>query len=233
MWISDDEWDRIQSMVPIACVDFVPIQRAPDGQVRRVGLIRRRYPDGREVWCHLGGRIRYGETVASALQRHCDTTIDVQPNDVQSIDVQPNDVQPNESDTAESDAAQRNRDGSARSVRFGLRERPVLSEWFPADVHPGTSEPGTSEPGTPEPATSQPTTPFLYGVDPRKHSVSVAFTAEIDDDVTVTAHDGRHSEALAFSWFAPEALDALDTWPGSRELIGRVLAAATIPQGML
>lgn len=72
----------VQLNVPIACVDFVPLR----GGDSEVGLIRRKSPYG-EVWCHLGGRIRRGETLAAALQRHlAETLLDVAvelPNDPQ------------------------------------------------------------------------------------------------------------------------------------------------------
>lgn len=61
--------------MPIACVDFIPVRRSPDG-AREFGLILRESPYGR-VWCHLGGRILRGETIAAALQRHADDTLGV------------------------------------------------------------------------------------------------------------------------------------------------------------
>lgn len=65
-----DLYATIERSVPIACVDFVP-RRGEE-----VGLILRESPFGR-VWCHLGGRIQRGETIAAALRRHADDTLAV------------------------------------------------------------------------------------------------------------------------------------------------------------
>lgn len=181
MWISDDEWARIQATVPIACVDFVPVRRDGDGTVDQVGLIRRHHPDdGRLVWCHLGGRIRYGESVIDALERHRESTIDVVPE-------------------GDEDA----------EITFGLLERPVLSQWFPQGAGPQA----TDGPG-----------PFLYGEDPRKHSVSVGFSAEIIGVASVAT--GRSdNEAVEFRWLPATELGHLEWWSGSKELVRRVAAA--------
>lgn len=62
--------------LPIACVDLVPVTRDSSGDIRQIGLILRHSPFG-DVWCHLGGRVRYGETLASASKRHLNETLDV------------------------------------------------------------------------------------------------------------------------------------------------------------
>jgi ADP-ribose pyrophosphatase YjhB (NUDIX family) len=64
----------IEQSMPITCVDFVPVRDGADGL--EVGLILRASPFG-EVWCHLGGRILYGETVSDALRRHASDTLAV------------------------------------------------------------------------------------------------------------------------------------------------------------
>jgi len=79
-FLSADLYGRIEASMPIACVDFVPVR---DG---RLGLIRRASPHG-EVWCHLGGRVLRGETLADALRRHCTETIGLVP--VVGVDPQP------------------------------------------------------------------------------------------------------------------------------------------------
>lgn len=66
-FLPDDLYAEIERSMPIACVDFVLV--SPDAEDDRVGLILRDSPFGR-VWCHLGGRIRRGETLADALRRH-------------------------------------------------------------------------------------------------------------------------------------------------------------------
>lgn len=71
-FLPDELYAQIEASMPIACVDFVPVRGA------QVGLILRESPHGR-VWCHLGGRIQRGETIAAALRRHARETIGVEP----------------------------------------------------------------------------------------------------------------------------------------------------------
>lgn len=72
-FLPDDLYAHIEQSIPLACVDFVPV-RVVEGRTE-MGLILRDSPFGR-VWCHLGGRISRGETIAEALQRHADDTLD-------------------------------------------------------------------------------------------------------------------------------------------------------------
>ncbi len=66
-------WARVQQSVPILCVDVVPYRRVT-GAIE-VGLIRRTFADtADEVWCHVGGRVQYGETTDEALARHLTET---------------------------------------------------------------------------------------------------------------------------------------------------------------
>lgn len=77
---------EIERAIPIACVDFVPL-RESESKATEVGLILRQSPFG-IVWCHLGGRILRGETMAGAIRRHALDTLgtavalsgDPQPN---------------------------------------------------------------------------------------------------------------------------------------------------------
>lgn len=69
-YLPDDLYATIEQSVPIVCVDFVPTRGD------QVGLILRDSPFGR-VWCHLGGRILRGETIAAALRRHAYDTVQV------------------------------------------------------------------------------------------------------------------------------------------------------------
>ena len=66
----DDEWQRIQGLMPIACVDALAIRGEPAGDDLQVGLILRDTPDEGRRWCLIGGRILYGESIAQALTRH-------------------------------------------------------------------------------------------------------------------------------------------------------------------
>ena len=73
--LDDALWQTVQASVPIVCVDVVPIRDGEDGL--EVGLIERTFPgDGSRVWCHLGGRVQHGETVAEALTRHVTETVE-------------------------------------------------------------------------------------------------------------------------------------------------------------
>lgn len=72
-FIPDDLYASIEASIPIVCVDFVLV-RSEQGRACQVGLIERRSPYG-DVWCHLGGRIRLGETIAHALSRHLDDAL--------------------------------------------------------------------------------------------------------------------------------------------------------------
>ena len=46
--------------------------------IDELGLILRDSPHG-EVWCHLGGRIQRGETIADAIRRHGRETLGIEP----------------------------------------------------------------------------------------------------------------------------------------------------------
>lgn len=88
--LPDDLWGTVQASVPIVCVDVVPVRGR--GEDLQVGLIRRRYADdGDPVWCHLGGRVRHGETTDEALARHLHETLEGARVDV-GTDPQPHHV---------------------------------------------------------------------------------------------------------------------------------------------
>lgn len=73
--LSDEGLAAARAAVPILCVDIVPV-RATCGGRGQVGLILREMPGRDEpVWCHLGGRVRRGEALHSALLRHLRSTI--------------------------------------------------------------------------------------------------------------------------------------------------------------
>ena len=91
-WIDDDSWQYIQDHMPITCVDFIPVKRNRDGRIEKIGLILRETPfDGRQLWCHLGGRVHIGESLADALTRHATSTLEGDPvqfsNDPRSLAV--------------------------------------------------------------------------------------------------------------------------------------------------
>jgi len=66
-WIDDAEYHRIQTLIPIVCIDVLPVRMAGT-QVAEVGLIFRPTPQGQR-WCTVGGRLRHGETFAEAIRR--------------------------------------------------------------------------------------------------------------------------------------------------------------------
>ena len=74
MFLPDDVYATIESSMPIVCVDFVLVRRCADGRVAELGLIERESPFGR-VWCHLGGRVRRGETIVQAIRRHVEESL--------------------------------------------------------------------------------------------------------------------------------------------------------------
>jgi len=89
-FLPDDLYAEIERSMPIACVDFVLVRPSRNGEhEREVGLIRRESPLG-DVWCHLGGRIQRGETIAQALRRHAGDTLGIEL--VLPLEPQPNDV---------------------------------------------------------------------------------------------------------------------------------------------
>lgn len=71
-----DTYRLVEESMPIVCVDFVLV-RVRNGS-QELGLILRDSPHG-EVWCHLGGRVRRGETIADAIRRHSRETIGIEP----------------------------------------------------------------------------------------------------------------------------------------------------------
>lgn len=75
-YLSQELWETIQDSVPIVCVDLVPVRLDVTGAVTDVGFIRRTAPfrDGL-VWCHVGGRVNLGESVAEAMHRHLIETL--------------------------------------------------------------------------------------------------------------------------------------------------------------
>lgn len=70
--IPEPLYHEIERSMPILCVDF--LLRRERGGIDEVGLIRRSSPYG-DVWCHLGGRVRRGETLRAALLRHFDESV--------------------------------------------------------------------------------------------------------------------------------------------------------------
>ena len=67
IWLSEQEWQWAQQVLPILCVDAVPVRQFDDGL--RFGLILRETPHQGQRWCFVGGRVRRAETLDEALDR--------------------------------------------------------------------------------------------------------------------------------------------------------------------
>ena len=65
-WLSEHEWARIQEAIPIVVVDIVLLTT---NDPPLVGLIKRETPHQGIRWNLVGGRIRYGESIAEAVLR--------------------------------------------------------------------------------------------------------------------------------------------------------------------
>ena len=75
-WLPAGLWESIQDSVPIVCVDIAPVLRDDTGTVSHVGFIQRTAPfTDALVWCHVGGRVNLGESLAAALRRHLTETL--------------------------------------------------------------------------------------------------------------------------------------------------------------
>ncbi len=100
-----------------------------------------------------------GETIAQALQRHANDTLDA-------------------------------------GLDLSIDPQPVYTyQWFPAADAPTD--------GTP------------YGRDERKHSIGMAFLAELTGDPS------PRNEALDFAWFTSESIPD-DVWPGCEHLFAKL-----------
>lgn len=77
-WIDDEDWSHIRRLVPITCIDLVPVRESRRGT--EFGLIERDSPFGLR-WCQIGGRLHRDETLRSGLLRHlAHTLIDLDVN---------------------------------------------------------------------------------------------------------------------------------------------------------
>jgi ADP-ribose pyrophosphatase YjhB (NUDIX family) len=74
-WIDEKDWNIMQQVLPIVCIDILPIERNPDGSISHVGLILRDTPHEGEKWCSVGGRLLYGESVQDGVIRQLKDTL--------------------------------------------------------------------------------------------------------------------------------------------------------------
>ncbi|GAA2010000.1 DUF4916 domain-containing protein [Brevibacterium samyangense] len=71
-WLDPDEIASLRRRLPISYVNAVPVRLGDDGVPEKIGLLLRTREDGtlgREI---VGGRIRFHETIRSALMRHAE-----------------------------------------------------------------------------------------------------------------------------------------------------------------
>lgn len=77
-WFPPEEWDRLQAVLPIVCVDLLPVRFGRRGTrtiVEAVGLILREVPHRGQRWCLIGGRVYRGESLDQAIRRHVRETL--------------------------------------------------------------------------------------------------------------------------------------------------------------
>src|SRR5699024_8113307 len=78
-WFDDAEYAQLRRRMPIPYVNAIPVRVGESGNVERIGLLLRSLDDGtlgREV---VGGRIRFHETIRSALLRRAESGLDPRP----------------------------------------------------------------------------------------------------------------------------------------------------------
>ncbi len=76
-WLSDKDWENVQKLMPIICVDIIPfrnIEKRKKTLTLEIGLILRLAPI-KKKWCFIGGRILKDETVTSAIRRQLNNTL--------------------------------------------------------------------------------------------------------------------------------------------------------------
>lgn len=146
--LPDDLYATIERSMPMACVDFVEVTDAG------VGLILRDSPFG-QVWCHLGGRILRGETIADALRRHAHDTLRVEltlPADPQPGYVYqwfPDDIRPNDDGVDHGHDPRKHAIGLSFIVDFigaaAPQNEALDYQHFAVDALPEPLWPGTAE----------------------------------------------------------------------------------------
>src|ERR1017187_1436615 len=76
-WLSSSDWKFVQSSVPVACVDVLPVRFSAtrQGKLEAVGLILRDTPQKKPQWCLIGGRLLYGESLDKGIRRQMEQTL--------------------------------------------------------------------------------------------------------------------------------------------------------------
>jgi len=70
-WLDPPKWREIQELVPIACVDILPLRllRGDRNTIEALGLIMRETPHQGRRWCLIGGRLCRNESLHDAINR--------------------------------------------------------------------------------------------------------------------------------------------------------------------
>jgi len=76
LWIPAAQWRRVQSLVPIVCVDVLPVRlKRTRKTIEEVGLILRETPHQGQRWCLIGGRVLFRESLCRAVRRQIQETL--------------------------------------------------------------------------------------------------------------------------------------------------------------
>ena len=62
---------KIQQLVPIVCVDILPIERSPSDEISRIGLIKGHTPHEGDKQCTVGGRLLFDESLQEGFGDSC------------------------------------------------------------------------------------------------------------------------------------------------------------------
>jgi ADP-ribose pyrophosphatase YjhB (NUDIX family) len=81
-WLPEDDWQRIQDSVPVACVDVLIWRPHMASGGREVGLILRDTPHEGQRWCLVGGRLLLDECLVDAVRRQVWDTLATEPVEV-------------------------------------------------------------------------------------------------------------------------------------------------------
>jgi ADP-ribose pyrophosphatase YjhB (NUDIX family) len=89
--LDPEKWRQIQELVPIACVDILPLQlsKGDHGIVQAVGLILRETPHQGRRWCLVGGRLCRNESFTEAINREIRDALGIEVQFTVKEDIQP------------------------------------------------------------------------------------------------------------------------------------------------
>ena len=90
-WLDLSKWREIQELVPIACVDILPIQllSGDSKTIGAVGLIMRETPHQGQRWCLIGGRLGRNESLHDAIRREISDALGNDLSFTAKEDIQP------------------------------------------------------------------------------------------------------------------------------------------------